>query len=283
MPAAGAGLLRPAARLRRRLSGAARAAGAAAALAPLLARPTAPPGLLLEAMPPRVVVTFSDVRLTYDPARGRRRWTGCPSGPAPGRRWCWPAPPARASPACCAILMGFARPEARAHRHQRPGRHGAAAGRSCAGSPPMSGRRRICSAARIRDNIRFARPEATQAAGGGRGPRRQRDRFRRGPAAGAGHSGGRGGVGPLGRPGAACGAGPRLPARHAAGAARRADRASRPRHRGRGASTACAACALGRTAIIASHSAAARAAARPGAGDRGGPRHRRAGAGTARG
>jgi len=44
------------------------ASGAAAALAPLLAPPEAP-GLLLEAMPPRVVVTFTDVRLTYDPAR----------------------------------------------------------------------------------------------------------------------------------------------------------------------------------------------------------------------
>jgi ATP-binding cassette subfamily C protein CydD len=44
------------------------AGGAAAALAPLLDVPAAP-GLLLEAMPPRVVVTFTDVRLTYDPAR----------------------------------------------------------------------------------------------------------------------------------------------------------------------------------------------------------------------
>jgi len=45
------------------------AQGAAVELAPLLAPDEGEPGLLLEEIPPKVVVTFQDVKLRYDPAR----------------------------------------------------------------------------------------------------------------------------------------------------------------------------------------------------------------------
>ena len=99
-PAAGAGLLRPAARLRRGLPGPAlgrrrrRRAGAAAG-----GRPGA-----------RACCWRRCRRASSSPSAmsgcpttrpGRRRSMACPSGRVPGRRWCWPGLRAPASPRCC--------------------------------------------------------------------------------------------------------------------------------------------------------------------------------------
>ncbi len=97
------------------------------------------------------------------------------------------------------------------------------------------GQRPVLFAGSIRDNIRFARPEATdeevaQAARGGAG-----DRIRRRPAGWPGHAGRRRRLRPVRRAGAAGGDRPRLPEERAAAAAGRADRASGPGHRGGGA------------------------------------------------
>jgi ATP-binding cassette subfamily C protein CydD len=79
--------------------------GAAAALAPLLdAAPEslAEKGLILEEIPPSLVVTFEGVGLTYDATRGPPSPKTFPSASCRGRRWCWQAPPAPANPRCCA-------------------------------------------------------------------------------------------------------------------------------------------------------------------------------------
>ena len=134
------------------------AAGAAAALAPLLAEGPAP-GLLLEAMPPRVVVTFSDVRLAYDPARPPAL-DGLSFRASAGETLVLAGPSGAGKSSVLRVLMGFARPEA---------------GRvSINGQDAMAlrpaelrrlsayvGQRPHLFRATLRENIRFARPEAT--------------------------------------------------------------------------------------------------------------------------
>ncbi len=134
------------------------AAGAAAALAPLLL--TEPPdGLLLEAMPPRVVVTFTDVRLGYDPARPPAL-DGLSFRVNAGETVVLAGPSGAGKSSVLRLLMGFNRPEA---------------GRiSINGQDAMALRpeelRRLSSyvgqkphlfRASVRENIRFARPDAT--------------------------------------------------------------------------------------------------------------------------
>lgn len=86
------------------------AAGAAAALAPLLAEPEGPPGLLLEAMPPRVVVTFTDVRLAPDPARPPAL-DGLSFRVNAGETLVLSGPSGAGKTSVLRLLMGFARPD----------------------------------------------------------------------------------------------------------------------------------------------------------------------------
>ncbi|MCB4825462.1 thiol reductant ABC exporter subunit CydD [Roseicella aerolata] len=134
------------------------AAGAAAALAPLLAE-QGTPGLALEEMPPRVVITFTDVRLTYDPARPPAL-DGLSFRASAGETLVLAGPSGAGKSSVLRILMGFARPEA---------------GRvSVNGQDAMALRpaelRRLSAyvgqkphlfRATLRENIRFARPDAT--------------------------------------------------------------------------------------------------------------------------
>ena len=134
------------------------AAGAAAALAPLLLDPPAE-GLLLEAMPPRVVVTFTEVRLSYDPARPPAL-DGLSFRVNAGETLVLAGPSGAGKSSVLRLLMGFNRPEA---------------GRiSINGQDAMALRpeelRRLSSyvgqkphlfRASLRENIRFARPDAT--------------------------------------------------------------------------------------------------------------------------
>ena len=210
------------------------AEGAAAALAPLLLRGSrAPPGLLLEEMPPRVVVTFTDVRLVPDPARPPAL-DGLSFRVIAGETLVLAGPSGAGKTSVLRLLMGFARPD---------GGRIAINGQDATALRPAELRRLSAYVGQRAHLFRATlarehppRPARGDGRGGrGRGPRRARHGLRRRPAAGPRHAGGRGRLGPLRRPGAARGAGPRLPARRAAGAAGRADRASRPRHRGGGA------------------------------------------------
>lgn len=134
------------------------AAGAAAALAPLLEEAPAP-GLRLEVLPPRVVVSFSDVRLCYDPARPPAL-DGLTFRANAGETVVLAGASGAGKSSVLRILMGFARPEA---------------GRvAINGQDALSLRpeelRRLSSyvgqkphlfRATIRENIRFARPDAS--------------------------------------------------------------------------------------------------------------------------
>jgi len=134
------------------------ATGAAAALAPLLAPPAAP-GLLLEAMPPRVVVTFTEVRLSYDPARPPAL-DGLSFRVNAGETLVLAGPSGAGKSSVLRLLMGFARPES--------GRI-AINGRDATALRPAELRRLSAYVpqrahlfrASIRENIRFARPEAS--------------------------------------------------------------------------------------------------------------------------
>ncbi len=87
------------------------AEGAAAALAPLLPAEEPAPGLLLEAMPPKVVVTFTDVRLGYDPARPPAL-DGLSFRANAGEVLVLSGPSGAGKTSVLRLLMGFARPEA---------------------------------------------------------------------------------------------------------------------------------------------------------------------------
>ncbi|WP_043363717.1 thiol reductant ABC exporter subunit CydD [Belnapia sp. F-4-1] len=134
------------------------AAGAAAALAPLLLAEEEG-GLLLEEMPPRVVVTFTDVRLTYDPARPAAL-DGLSFRVNAGETLVLAGPSGAGKSSVLRLLMGFNRPEA--------GRI-AINGQDALALKPAE-LRRLSSyvgqkphlfRASIRDNIRFARPDAS--------------------------------------------------------------------------------------------------------------------------
>ena len=86
------------------------AAGAAAALAPLLAEARRP-ACCWRTMPPRVVVTFSDVRLSYDPARPPAL-DGLSFRASAGETLVLAGPSGAGKSSVLRILMGFARPEA---------------------------------------------------------------------------------------------------------------------------------------------------------------------------
>ncbi|MBL6455096.1 thiol reductant ABC exporter subunit CydD [Belnapia sp. T6] len=134
------------------------AAGAAAALAPLLLEEEAP-GLALEEMPPRVVVTFTDVRLTYDPARPPAL-DGLSFRVNAGDTLVLAGPSGAGKSSVLRLLMGFHRPDS--------GRI-AINGQDAMALKPAE-LRRLSSyvgqkphlfRASLRENIRFARPDAS--------------------------------------------------------------------------------------------------------------------------
>lgn len=137
------------------------ARGAAADLAPLLAAP-AEKGLLLEEVPPKVTVTFHEVGLTYDPARPPAL-EGVSFRVLPGEALVLAGPSGAGKSSVLRLLMGFRRPDA--------GRI-AINGHDITLLKPSElrrlssyvGQRAFLFRGTIRENIRFARPEADDAA-----------------------------------------------------------------------------------------------------------------------
>ncbi|MFC0410889.1 thiol reductant ABC exporter subunit CydD [Roseomonas elaeocarpi] len=137
------------------------AAGAAAALAPLLDAPAAE-GLRLEEIPPDVVLTVEDLTLRYDPARPPAL-DGVSFRVLPGETLVLAGPSGSGKSSVLRVLLGFRRPDA--------GRV-ALNGRDALALHPAELRRLIAYVPQkphlfrttIRDNIRFARPEADDAA-----------------------------------------------------------------------------------------------------------------------
>jgi ATP-binding cassette subfamily C protein CydD len=136
------------------------ARGAAAELAPLLDAP-APEGLLLEAVPPKVVVTFTEVKLTYDPSRPPAL-DGLSFRVLPGETLVLSGTSGAGKSSVLRLLMGFRRPDS--------GRI-ALNGQDATRLRPAElrrlsayvGQRAHLFRATLRENIRLARPEATDA------------------------------------------------------------------------------------------------------------------------
>lgn len=137
------------------------ARGAAAELAPLLDAPAAPPGYRLEEMPPKVVVTFQDVTLSYDPARPPAL-DGLSFRVMPGETLVLTGASGAGKSSVLRLLMGFRRPDA--------GRI-ALNGQDATLLSPAElrrlssyvGQRAHLFRGTLRENIRLARPEATDA------------------------------------------------------------------------------------------------------------------------
>jgi ATP-binding cassette subfamily C protein CydD len=137
------------------------ARGAAAELAPLLAAPEET-GLMLEEVPPKVTVTFHNVWLTYDPSRPPAL-AGLSFRVLPGETLLLIGPSGAGKTSVLRLLMGFRRPDA--------GRI-AINGHDITRLRPSElrrlssyvGQRAHIFRGTIRENIRFARPEADDAA-----------------------------------------------------------------------------------------------------------------------
>ncbi len=137
------------------------ARGAAADLAPLLAAPE-PEGLLLEEVPPKVTVTFHEVRLTYDASRPPAL-DGLSFRVLPGETLLLTGPSGSGKTSVLRLLMGFRRPD---------GGRIAINGHDVTLLRPAElrrlssyvGQRAHIFRATIRENIRFARPDAEDAA-----------------------------------------------------------------------------------------------------------------------
>jgi ATP-binding cassette subfamily C protein CydD len=137
------------------------ARGAAADLAPLLAQPEET-GLLLEEIPPKVTITFQDVRLSYDPTRPPAL-DGLSFRVLAGETLLLTGASGAGKTSALRILMGFARPD--------DGRV-AINGRDAMLLKPSElrrlssyvGQRAHLFRATLRENIRLARPDADDAA-----------------------------------------------------------------------------------------------------------------------
>ena len=135
--------------------------GAAAELAPLLAEPELPPGLLLQEVPAKLVVTFQDVRLTYDPSRPPAL-DGLSFRVMPGETLVLAGPSGAGKSSVLRLLMGFRRPDS--------GRI-ALNGQDATALAPAElrrlsayvGQRAHLFRATLRENIALARPEASTA------------------------------------------------------------------------------------------------------------------------
>jgi ATP-binding cassette, subfamily C, bacterial CydD len=138
------------------------AEGAAAALAPLLLPERTPPGLLLEEIPRRVVVAFSDVRLLPDPARPPAL-DGLTFRVSAGETLVLAGPSGAGKTSALRLLMGFAWPD---------GGRVAINGQDATALRPSElrrlsayvGQRPHLFRASLRENIRLARPDATDGA-----------------------------------------------------------------------------------------------------------------------
>ncbi|WP_419897844.1 thiol reductant ABC exporter subunit CydD [Roseomonas sp. USHLN139] len=135
--------------------------GAAAALAPLLAAPESEPGLQLAEIPPTVVVTFEQVGLTYDPARGPAL-TDLSFRVMPGETLVLAGPSGSGKSSVLRLLMGFCQPD---------GGRIALNGRDATALRPEELRRLSSYVGQkahlfrdtIRANIAMARPDAADA------------------------------------------------------------------------------------------------------------------------
>ncbi|NKC33339.1 thiol reductant ABC exporter subunit CydD [Falsiroseomonas selenitidurans] len=136
------------------------ARGAAAELAPLLAVP-AEGGLVLEEMPRRLVVSFQDVRLTYDPTRPPAL-DGLSFRVLPGETLVLAGPSGAGKSSVLRLLMGFRRPDS-----GRISLNGQDATKLAPAElrrlSAYVGQRAHLFRATIRENIALARPEATAA------------------------------------------------------------------------------------------------------------------------
>ena len=137
------------------------ARGAAAELAPILAEPEASPGLRLEEVPKKLVVTFQDVRLTYDPSRPPAL-DGLSFRVMPGETLVLAGPSGAGKSSVLRLLMGFRRPDS--------GRI-ALNGQDATALAPAElrrltayvGQRAHLFRATLRENIAMARPAASAA------------------------------------------------------------------------------------------------------------------------
>jgi len=137
------------------------ARGAAAELAPILAEPAEAPGFRLEEVPRKVVVTFTDVCLRYDPARPPAL-DGLSFRVMPGETLVLSGASGAGKSSVLRLLMGFRRPDA--------GRI-ALNGQDATLLAPAElrrlssyvGQRAHLFRGTLRENIRLARPEATDA------------------------------------------------------------------------------------------------------------------------
>ncbi len=137
------------------------ARGAAAALAPLLAE-SEPPGLLLEEVPPFVALSFTEVKLTYAPERPPAL-DGLSFSLAAGETLLLSGPSGAGKSSVLALLLGFRRPDS--------GRI-AINGQDITRLRPAELRRMVAHvgqrphifAGTIAENIAVARPEAGRAA-----------------------------------------------------------------------------------------------------------------------
>ncbi len=136
------------------------ARGAAADLAPLLDTPAAT-GLLLEAVPPKVVVTFTDVKLTYDPSRPPAL-DGLSFRVMPGETLVLSGTSGAGKSSVLRLLMGFRAPDS-----GRIALNGQDATRlrpeELRRLSAYVGQRAHLFRATLRENIRLARPGATDA------------------------------------------------------------------------------------------------------------------------
>ncbi|MBU8537776.1 thiol reductant ABC exporter subunit CydD [Falsiroseomonas tokyonensis] len=136
------------------------ARGAAAELAPLLEN-EAPGGLKLEEVPDRVVVSFRDVRLTYDPSRPPAL-DGLTFRVLPGETLVLAGPSGAGKSSILRLLMGFRRPDA--GRISLNGQDATLlAPAELRRLSSYVGQRAHLFRGTIRENIALARPEATEA------------------------------------------------------------------------------------------------------------------------
>ena len=137
------------------------ARGAAAELAPILAEPESAPGLRLEEVPKKLVVTFQDVRLTYDPSRPPAL-DGLSFRVMAGETLVLAGPSGAGKSSVLRLLMGFRRPDS--------GRI-ALNGQDATALAPAElrrltayvGQRAHLFRATLRENIAIARPGANAA------------------------------------------------------------------------------------------------------------------------
>lgn len=139
------------------------ATAAAEALAelPQPAPPAAPAGPIRNVEARALAVTFDDVCLTWDPARGRAL-DHLSFRVAPGETMVLAGPSGAGKSSVIEILLGFVRPDS-----GRVTINGADIAdivpRALSGLTAWVGQRPMLFAGSIRDNIRFARPDATDA------------------------------------------------------------------------------------------------------------------------